>query len=169
MDAIAEQNLIGSLVGITARLTTGYTISLSNHALKLINITLSYNISADPRPTPIAHLGRGWRPACSPAAHMLYFYVLIYTGPEGKPGGVSRFPLSLETDGVFSTKLSKKKKKRSTEKKESNKKIEKRISTKNRRLFAKSTLTASLAPRARPSRPIILNHEVIKKKKSEPT
>ena len=40
----AEQNLIGSLVGITARLTTGYTISLSNHALKLIYITLSYNI-----------------------------------------------------------------------------------------------------------------------------
>ena len=70
----AEQNLIGSLVGITARLTTGYTISLSNHALKLIYITLSYNVSADPRPTPIAHLGRGWRPACSPAAHMLYFY-----------------------------------------------------------------------------------------------
>ena len=69
-----EQNLIGSLVGKPARLTTGYTISLSNHALKLIYITLSYNISADPRPTPIAHLGRGWRPACSPAAHMLYFY-----------------------------------------------------------------------------------------------
>ena len=70
----AEQNLIGSLVGKPARLTTDYTISLSNHALKLIYITLSYNISADPRPTPIAHLRRGWRPACSPAAHMLYFY-----------------------------------------------------------------------------------------------
>jgi hypothetical protein len=56
-------------------LTTGYTISLSKHALQLIYITLSYNISADPRPTPIAHRGRGRRPACSPAAHsahMLY-------------------------------------------------------------------------------------------------
>jgi hypothetical protein len=65
----AERNLIGSLVGKPARLTTGYTISLSNHALKLIYITLSYNISADPRPTPIAHRRRGRRPACSPAAH----------------------------------------------------------------------------------------------------
>ena len=35
---------------------------------------------------------------------------LIYTGPEGKPGGESRFPLSLKTDGVFNTKLLKKKK-----------------------------------------------------------
>ena len=26
---------------------------------------------------------------------------LIYTGPEGKPGGESRFPLSLKTDGVL--------------------------------------------------------------------
>ena len=34
---------------------------------------------------------------------------LIYTGPEGKPGGASRFPLSLKTDGVFNTKLSQKK------------------------------------------------------------
>ena len=34
---------------------------------------------------------------------------LIYTGPEGKPGGESRSPLSLKTDGVFNTKLSKKK------------------------------------------------------------
>ena len=25
---------------------------------------------------------------------------LIYTGPEGKPGGESRFPLSFKTDGV---------------------------------------------------------------------
>ena len=33
---------------------------------------------------------------------------LIYTGPEGKPGGESRFPLSLKTDGVFNTKLPKK-------------------------------------------------------------
>ncbi len=33
-----------------------------------------------------------------------------YTGPEGKPGGESRFPLSLKTDGVFNTKLFKKKK-----------------------------------------------------------
>ena len=65
----AELNLIGSLVGKPARLTTGYTISLSNHALQLIYITLSYNISADPRPTPIAHLGRGRRPVGSPAAH----------------------------------------------------------------------------------------------------
>ena len=30
---------------------------------------------------------------------------LIFTGPEGKPGGESRFPLSLKTDGVFNTKL----------------------------------------------------------------
>ena len=30
---------------------------------------------------------------------------LIYTGPEGKPGGESRFPLSLKTDGVFNTKV----------------------------------------------------------------
>ena len=37
---------------------------------------------------------------------------LIYTGPEGKPGGESRFPLSLKTDGVFNTKLSLKKKKK---------------------------------------------------------
>ena len=36
---------------------------------------------------------------------------LIYTGPEGKPGGESRFPLSLKTDGVFNTKLSFKKNK----------------------------------------------------------
>jgi hypothetical protein len=38
---------------------------------------------------------------------------LIYTGPEGEPGGESRFPLSLKTDGVlvFNTKLSLKKKK----------------------------------------------------------
>ena len=35
---------------------------------------------------------------------------LIDTGPEGKPGGESRFPLSLKTDGVFNTKLSLKKK-----------------------------------------------------------
>ena len=28
---------------------------------------------------------------------------LIFTGPEGKPGGASRFPLSLKTDGVFSS------------------------------------------------------------------
>ena len=34
---------------------------------------------------------------------------LVSTGPEGKPGGASRFPLSLKTDGVFNTKLSKKK------------------------------------------------------------
>ena len=34
---------------------------------------------------------------------------LIFTGPEGKPGGASRFPLSLKTDGVFNTKLSTKK------------------------------------------------------------
>jgi hypothetical protein len=67
-----EQNLIGSLVGKPARLTTGYTISLSKHALQLIYIALSYNLSTDPRPTPIAHRGRGRRPACSPAAHMLY-------------------------------------------------------------------------------------------------
>ena len=26
---------------------------------------------------------------------------LIYTGPEGKPGGESRFPLFLKTDGVL--------------------------------------------------------------------
>ena len=26
---------------------------------------------------------------------------LIYAGPEGKPGGKSRFPLSLKTDGVL--------------------------------------------------------------------
>ena len=38
---------------------------------------------------------------------------LICTGPEGKPGGESRFPLSLKTDGVFNTKLFKKKKKKS--------------------------------------------------------
>ena len=37
---------------------------------------------------------------------------LIYTGPEGKPGGESRFPLSLQTDGVLNTKLSIKKKKK---------------------------------------------------------
>jgi hypothetical protein len=30
---------------------------------------------------------------------------LIYTGPEGKPGGESRFPLSFKTDGVCNTKL----------------------------------------------------------------
>ena len=30
---------------------------------------------------------------------------LIYTGPEGKPGGASRFPLSLKTDGVFQYKV----------------------------------------------------------------
>ncbi len=30
----------------------------------------------------------------------------IYTGPEGKPDGESRFPLSLKTEGVFNTKLS---------------------------------------------------------------
>ena len=36
---------------------------------------------------------------------------LIYTGPEGKPGGESRFPLSFKTDGVCNTKLFKKKKK----------------------------------------------------------
>ena len=35
---------------------------------------------------------------------------LVSTGPEGKPGGASRFPLSLKTDGVFNTKLFKKKK-----------------------------------------------------------
>ena len=35
---------------------------------------------------------------------------LIFTGPEGKPGGESRFPLSLKTDGVFNTKLFTKKK-----------------------------------------------------------
>ena len=28
---------------------------------------------------------------------------LVSTGPEGKPGGASRFPLSLKTDGVFNT------------------------------------------------------------------
>ena len=77
-----EQNLIGSLVGKPARLTTGYTItSLSKHALQLIYIALSYNISTDPRPTPIAHRGRGRRPACSPAAHSarqrLTCYILI--------------------------------------------------------------------------------------------
>ena len=65
----AERNLIGSLVGKPARLTTGYTVSLSKHALQLIYITLPYNITADPRPTLIAHRGRGRRPACSPAAH----------------------------------------------------------------------------------------------------
>ncbi len=37
---------------------------------------------------------------------------LLSTGPEGKPGGASRFPLSLKTDGVFNTKLSQKKKKK---------------------------------------------------------
>ena len=30
---------------------------------------------------------------------------LIYTGPEGKLGGESRFPLSFKTDGVCNTKL----------------------------------------------------------------
>ena len=39
---------------------------------------------------------------------------LIYTGPEGKPGGESRFPLSFKTDGVFNTKLLKKKRSSST-------------------------------------------------------
>ena len=34
---------------------------------------------------------------------------LVSTGPEGKPGGASRFPLSLKTDGVFNTQLSQKK------------------------------------------------------------
>ena len=76
-----EQNLIGSLVGKPARLTTGYTISLSKHVLQLIYIALSYNLSTDPRPTPIAHRGRGRRPACSPAAHSarqrLTCYILI--------------------------------------------------------------------------------------------
>ncbi len=40
---------------------------------------------------------------------------LIYTGPEGKPVGESRFPLSLKikTDGVLNTKLSIKKKEQS--------------------------------------------------------
>ena len=37
--------------------------------------------------------------------------ISLFTGPAGKPGGASRFPLSLKTDGVFNTKLSKKKKK----------------------------------------------------------
>ena len=77
-----EQNLIGSLVGKPARLTTGYTISLSKHVLQLIYIALSYNLSTDPRPTPIAHRGRGRRPACSPAAHSarqrLTCYILIF-------------------------------------------------------------------------------------------
>ena len=77
-----EQNLIGSLVGKPARLTTGYTISLIKHALQLIYIALSYNISTDPRPTPIAHRGRGRRPACSPAAHSarqrLTCYILTF-------------------------------------------------------------------------------------------
>ena len=35
---------------------------------------------------------------------------LIYTGPEGKPGGESRFPLSLKTDGVLKYKVIFKKK-----------------------------------------------------------
>ena len=77
-----EQNLIGSLVGKPARLTTGYTISLSKHVLQLIYIALSYNLSTDPRPTPIAHRGRGRRPACSPAAHSarqrLTCYILTF-------------------------------------------------------------------------------------------
>ena len=30
---------------------------------------------------------------------------LIYTGPEGKPGGESRFPLSFKTDGVLKYKV----------------------------------------------------------------
>jgi hypothetical protein len=38
------------------------------------------------------------------------FSPVIYTGSEGKPGGESRFPLSLKTDGVLNTKLSLKKK-----------------------------------------------------------
>ena len=37
---------------------------------------------------------------------------LIYTGPEGKPGGESRFPLSFKTNGVCNTKLKKKKNKK---------------------------------------------------------
>ncbi len=42
---------------------------------------------------------------------------LIYTGPEGKPGGETRFPLrlSLITDSVLNTKLSTKKKKKKNE------------------------------------------------------
>ena len=39
---------------------------------------------------------------------------LIFTGPEGKPGGESRLPLSFKTDGVFNTKLFKKKQKKTT-------------------------------------------------------
>jgi hypothetical protein len=30
---------------------------------------------------------------------------LVYTGPEGQPGGESRFPLSLKTDGVLKYKV----------------------------------------------------------------
>jgi hypothetical protein len=30
---------------------------------------------------------------------------LIQTGPEGKPGGESRFPLSLKTDGVLKIQI----------------------------------------------------------------
>ncbi len=37
---------------------------------------------------------------------------LIYTGPEGKPGGVSRFPLSLKTDGVLKIQSYPKKRKK---------------------------------------------------------
>ena len=67
-----EQNLIGSLVGKPARLTTGYTISLSKHVLQLI----SFN-----RSSTHAHRTSGARAAArvlasgsfrSPAAHMLY-------------------------------------------------------------------------------------------------
>ena len=34
---------------------------------------------------------------------------LIYTGPEGKPGGESRFPLSFKNDGVLKYKVTQKK------------------------------------------------------------
>ena len=78
----AEQNLIGSLVGKPARLTTGYTISptgytnsLSKHALQLIYIALFYIISADLRSTHIA------RAYCTPEACMVAHACALAVAP----------------------------------------------------------------------------------------
>ncbi len=68
----------------------------SKHALQLICITFYYNISAGPRPTHIAHLGRARRRACSLAPRMHHAALILQ-----RAGRKPRTCTLLQNDAVF--------------------------------------------------------------------